>query len=77
MFNDVKDADLPTLNSVEGAWHPPLLVLNADVLTETLNDPIIDWKEGDITRKVSKAGEKRQQKCYRRSEATTACLNPR
>ena len=48
----MKDEDLPTLDTIDNMWYPPLVCLNADNLTEQPSAPTVDWAKGNIERKV-------------------------
>ncbi|GMH57648.1 hypothetical protein TrLO_g15256 [Triparma laevis f. longispina] len=52
IFEKTKSNELPTMNSVPDAWFPPLICLNADKLEEQASKPTVDWKKGNVERKV-------------------------
>ncbi|GMH75344.1 hypothetical protein TrST_g7986 [Triparma strigata] len=52
MFENTSTAELPTMNSVPDAWFPPLVCLNADKLEEQASTPTVDWRKGNVERRV-------------------------
>ena len=51
-FENTSTAELPTMNSVPDAWFPPLVCLNADKLEEQASTPTVDWRKGNVERRV-------------------------
>jgi hypothetical protein len=51
-FEHTPDHLLPLSNTCENAWAPPLVILNADSLTQSPSFPSVNWKTGVMHRKT-------------------------